>query len=853
MNVISISFLKLGLLLPLVLGFHFSSAQADTWVRKNDVAYNGQDGPRIGTGAAAFSIGSKGYVIGAGGTLWEYAPLTDNWTLRGNFPGSAGGNVVVTMNGKGYLINMSTPATWEYDPANNSWVQKASFPGQTRSLYAGFVIDNKAYCGTGRVSGSMLKDLWEFDPLSNSWTQKADLPTTRASVFSFAISGKGYFVGGYYLNGGENYYPRTTYEYDPVLNAWTIRAMFPDERWRGVSFTIGSKGYIGMGSSGTSTFNSILEYDPIANTWVYKGTLIGRDQAFAFVIGTKAFMGAGQYYGDNFKTYNDFFEYDPATSSYTLKNYLGGMAMQNCGAFSFGDAGYITAGSRTTELVGQETWKYSAVTDIWLKRPNVNLNREGSIIFTIDDVAYKFGGSRYVIGAGIAHSWEGSKYNATTEAWSFMTTLSGQQRSQGVGFSVNGKGYMGLGTNGNKLNTIWQYDPVGPTWTQMSNFPGQARQEAVSFQIGERVFVGTGSGTTLLNDMWEYNATLDTWTQRANFGGTARKGAVAFAINGKGYIATGDDGVKRKDLWEYDPINDTWTQRADLGGAPRSNAMAFVVGAKAYVGTGALTSSTYAYDLWEYTPLQQNNNVLVDLNVFLDGPYNSANGLMKDDLRSLGLVPLNEPYSGLGYAHAGGGGELTVPSVLSVSGNNAIVDWIVVELRSNTNSAQVIASTSALLQRDGDVVSVDGISPVTLAVPIGSYFVSVHHRNHLGVMTSQAIALSAVQTTIDLTLPSTLTFGTEARRSSGAVSLLWAGDCTRDAQIKYTGTGNDRDMILTAIGGVVPTNMINNTYSVNDINMDGRVAYTGTGNDRDRILQSIGGVVPTFVRAAQLP
>jgi hypothetical protein len=35
--------------------------------------------------------------------------------------------------------------------------------------------------------------------------------------------------------------------------------------------------------------------------------------------------------------------------------------------------------------------------------------------------------------------------------------------------------------------------------------------------------------------------------------------------------------------------------------------------------------------------------------------------------------------------------------------------------------------------------------------------------------------------------------------------------------------------------------------------MDGIVLYTGANNDRDRLLQAIGGVVPTEIRSEQLP
>lgn len=71
--------------------------------------------------------------------------------------------------------------------------------------------------------------------------------------------------------------------------------------------------------------------------------------------------------------------------------------------------------------------------------------------------------------------------------------------------------------------------------------------------------------------------------------------------------------------------------------------------------------------------------------------------------------------------------------------------------------------------------------------------------------------------------------------------------------MKYTGTNNDRDAILTAIGGSVPTNTLSGQYLQEDLNLDGVVKYTGPSNDRDLILQTIGGRVPTAVRVEQVP
>ncbi|MBK8338906.1 MAG: hemagglutinin protein, partial [Flavobacteriales bacterium] len=63
------------------------------------------------------------------------------------------------------------------------------------------------------------------------------------------------------------------------------------------------------------------------------------------------------------------------------------------------------------------------------------------------------------------------------------------------------------------------------------------------------------------------------------------------------------------------------------------------------------------------------------------------------------------------------------------------MDWVVVELRDNTNPASIVASRAALIQRDGDVVSTNGTTPVLFDQAPGIYRVALRHRNHLGVMT----------------------------------------------------------------------------------------------------------------------
>ena len=236
-------------------------------------------------------------------------------------------------------------------------------------------------------------------------------------------------------------------------------------------------------------------------------------------------------------------------------------------------------------------------------------------------------------------------------------------------------------------------------------------------------------------------------------------------------------------------------------------------------------------------------------------------GLMSDALRAAGLLPLAEPYSGLGYTYVGTApGGTTTSDVLAVTGNDAIVDWVVLELRSHTTPATIIASRPALLQRDGDVVDLDGDPYVAFPVPAGLYKIAVRHRNHLACMSSSSYTLTTDPCRgPDLKAIGAGTFGTNARKLmtvpgvTGNLWGLWPGDATGDGLIRYTGAGNDRDPVLTAVGSTTPNNTVPNVYDRRDTNLDGVIKYTGSANDRDLILTNVGSTTPNNTRTQQLP
>ncbi|KAB7728168.1 tandem-95 repeat protein [Rudanella paleaurantiibacter] len=254
--------------------------------------------------------------------------------------------------------------------------------------------------------------------------------------------------------------------------------------------------------------------------------------------------------------------------------------------------------------------------------------------------------------------------------------------------------------------------------------------------------------------------------------------------------------------------------------------------------------------------------VSVSPKVYLQGALIGVSGaLMRDDLRAGGYLPATHPYATLSpitpvAAMAAG--------VTAVTGANAIVDWVFVELRSATNPSVVVDSRAALLQRDGDIVDVDGTSPLIFSqsLPAG-YYVAVRHRNHLGVMSRLALPLSTTTTVVDFRNPSTPTYTTTSTSSYTQVTVdqaqvvvsqgvaMWAGNVLDDNapvaprnQIIYQGTDNDVNGIYQQVVNA-PANGLKSPffrlrgYFTGDVNLDGQTLFQGTGNDVELIYQNV--------------
>lgn len=306
------------------------------------------------------------------------------------------------------------------------------------------------------------------------WQRTSDLeaPLTRACMVytgQKVILGSGSPAPG---GGGlQSVYNPAFWEFQPDgAGPWISFSEFPDvltKRVSAVSFYINDKLYIGTGKYEepgiTYYLSTFFVYDPSTDAWDYDEDFPGniRNEAVAFVINGKAYVGTGQGENDqgNIDNFKDFYEFDPnrpfgmrwrpvaaLPAAATKRTAATGIAFQG--------KGYLLGGVNGP----------NELSDNWVFTPPSNDSDPGS--------------------------------------WAPHTTFTGKARKYAVGFTIGDKAYYGLGEtfNNGELTDFWEYSPTGNSWREVTPFQGEARARAAGVGIGSRGLVAGGDGRRIVNN-----------------------------------------------------------------------------------------------------------------------------------------------------------------------------------------------------------------------------------------------------------------------------------------------------------------------------------------------------------------
>ncbi|QQS28530.1 MAG: agmatine deiminase family protein [Sphingobacteriales bacterium] len=205
--------------------------------------------------------------------------------------------------------------------------------------------------------------------------------------------------------------------------------------------------------------------------------------------------------------------------------------------------------------------------------------------------------------------------------------------------------------------------------------------------------------------------------------------------------------------------------------------------------------------------------VEVKIKALLQGPYNALINNMTNNLLTSSLLPLTQTFNRNPWNYSG---NEFATNIGQLPPNT--VDWVLVQVRNGTNPAILLAEKAAVILQDGTIrdavgsstgVSFNGIAPGS------NYYVSLHHRNHVSILSS-----------VPVQLPNTVVYDFSA--SEAAVS--------NQRQLIQVGLGKyalcagdfDGDGVVTVhdFNYYYPQNGMSGQYLDGDLNFDASVNAT---------------------------
>ena len=278
----------------------------------------------------------------------------------------------------------------------------------------------------------------------------------------------------------------------------------------------------------------------LAEGWTQKAGIPaeGRHRTTGWSIGNKGYIGLGHYnsgpQGNVAKS--DIWEYDPTTDSWTQKADYGGGPTYGATAFTIGNYAYVGA-----HVYGSgDYFKFDPMANSWTQISTCPTSQA-------DKTAFSINGKGYQVTANAIY-----EYDPQSDVWTFKANTPIQIFSWSKSFVVNNKAYILAGGSG----TMYEYKPSTNTFALRAPYPGDGQGGWVTFETETRGYVATGYISFLnptSRQIWEYNPELDEWEQYEELPGSTRRFAASFTINGIGYLGTGTNGNNFKDFWAFDP------------------------------------------------------------------------------------------------------------------------------------------------------------------------------------------------------------------------------------------------------------------------------------------------------------
>ena len=215
--------------------------------------------------------------------------------------------------------------------------------------------------------------------------------------------------------------------------------------------------------------------------------------------------------------------------------------------------------------------------------------------------------------------------------------------------------------------------------------------------------------------------------------------------------------------------------------------------------------------------------VNISLKVFLEGPFNTTTNLMNTTLNQRGLLPgqtpiggfaiptpAGQPYSGAPWNYTG---SETVTNYAPT-----VVDWVLVSFRTSPVLGATVFRAAGLLHNDGTIT----FPSPCINLPTGSFYVVIEHRNHMGIMSPNAVPVVNNTMNFDFTtgqsfvLTNPPSFGQKVKSTAW---MMYAGDGKKNTSVTNYDINFSDSQLWKLESGIF------DQYRYGDFNMDADVNF----------------------------
>ena len=224
--------------------------------------------------------------------------------------------------------------------------------------------------------------------------------------------------------------------------------------------------------------------------------------------------------------------------------------------------------------------------------------------------------------------------------------------------------------------------------------------------------------------------------------------------------------------------------------------------------------------------------VTLNTALYLEGAYNSFTGKLNTTLNKLGYLPgqkprsffadgtpAGQPYKSAPWHYDGTEGNIyDYKSDFSMDYPSNVVDWVLVEFRTDKSASSSVLRRAALLLNDGSIMLPLDAEPIVLDA-FETYYLVVQHRNHLPIMSPTALEVIDGQISFDFRKNESYTglLGSGQKAVNGLYCVYAAnGDQFKEAISEFDINIRDMDLWFESNG-------LNSAYMNADFDMNGDV------------------------------